>query len=584
MLRSPIFIRVLSQRQLVFILVLVSQIVFSQKKDENIGTEVVNVVKPYSPTISDAFKVKEAPSFLDDDTSKRESISYSIFSFPVASTFVPSKGKAENVEKEKQARGYKNYATLGFGNYATLNTSLFVTENLSDHEVIGGMFRHLSSQGGIKEVVLNDNFLTTSLDLSYANQQENSSWISDLGFQNQLYNWYGIPSDIAISVIGMINPCHSYNHFYAGTKVKFREGVVQDAALKYNRFWDSYGSVENRFFAKPSIEFGFARKKIKTVLSLDYLKGALGRNDAGGEANLYGITNFGVQPSFIINKDNWAIKVGASLFYSLDSKHSNSKLFVYPDVTASLKVVGDYMIFYSGLTGGLENNSYRDFTNENPFISPNLGVPSIVPTNMQYDFFAGLKGKLANSVNYTLKGTYKCEKNKSLFKHNEYNLFGLNDNYQYGNSFSVVYDNIRTLSFYGEIKADLSKKVAFGINGTFSNFSTTNQKEAWNLPTLKMGSNLSVSIAKKWKFSSEVFYIGERKEFLQISFEPAFIEGVQTLKSYFDANINLEYRYSDRLSGFLKCNNLTNNRYQKWVSYPVQGLQVVLGANYKFDF
>ena len=34
------------------------QLTFAQKKDENIGSEVVNIVKPYSPTISDAFKVK----------------------------------------------------------------------------------------------------------------------------------------------------------------------------------------------------------------------------------------------------------------------------------------------------------------------------------------------------------------------------------------------------------------------------------------------------------------------------------------------------------------------------------------------
>ena len=34
----------------------------AQKKDENIGTEVVTVVKPYTPTISDAFKVKETPA------------------------------------------------------------------------------------------------------------------------------------------------------------------------------------------------------------------------------------------------------------------------------------------------------------------------------------------------------------------------------------------------------------------------------------------------------------------------------------------------------------------------------------------
>ena len=53
-------------------MLLVSQIGFAQKKDENIGTEVVNVVKPYSATISDAFKVKETPSLDDDDNSKKE--------------------------------------------------------------------------------------------------------------------------------------------------------------------------------------------------------------------------------------------------------------------------------------------------------------------------------------------------------------------------------------------------------------------------------------------------------------------------------------------------------------------------------
>jgi len=33
---------------------------------------VVNVVKPYTPTISDAFKVKETPTVDDADTSKKK--------------------------------------------------------------------------------------------------------------------------------------------------------------------------------------------------------------------------------------------------------------------------------------------------------------------------------------------------------------------------------------------------------------------------------------------------------------------------------------------------------------------------------
>ena len=80
----------MKQAKYIIIAFLLTQISFSQKKDENIGTEVVNVVKPYTPTISDAFKVKETPSLDDEETSRKENIQYNIFSFPVASTFAPA--------------------------------------------------------------------------------------------------------------------------------------------------------------------------------------------------------------------------------------------------------------------------------------------------------------------------------------------------------------------------------------------------------------------------------------------------------------------------------------------------------------
>ena len=63
------------QYKITFILLFAGlQSAFSQKKDENIGTEVVNVVKPYTPTISDAFKVKETPVLEDEANSKKEDI------------------------------------------------------------------------------------------------------------------------------------------------------------------------------------------------------------------------------------------------------------------------------------------------------------------------------------------------------------------------------------------------------------------------------------------------------------------------------------------------------------------------------
>ena len=76
----------------------------SAQEEDNLGTEVVNIVKPYSPAISDAFKVKENPLINDSTNTKKKEVIYSIFSVPVASTFTPAKGKAASVEKISSPR------------------------------------------------------------------------------------------------------------------------------------------------------------------------------------------------------------------------------------------------------------------------------------------------------------------------------------------------------------------------------------------------------------------------------------------------------------------------------------------------
>ncbi len=560
---------------------------FAQKKEENIGTEVVNVVKPYTPTISDAFKVKEIPSLEDTDNSKKEDIKYNFFSFPVASTFVPSKGRAANVDKSQAEKLYKNFANLGFGNYTTLNAELFVTENISDNEYVGGMFKHLSSQGGIKDVALNNDFYTTSLDLTYGNQFQNLTWISDLGYQNQIYNWYGIPENFTQTTIDRINPKHTFNNFYVGTNLSLSDSFFKEASFKYNRFWDANGSVENRFFVKPSFEFGLFNEKIKTNFIVDYLHGNFEKNFFETNSIKYGFANFGIHPSIVVNKNDWALNIGASVFYSANIENGSSKIFVYPQVNASLKLVGDFMIFYAGVEGSLDQNSYRDFSNENPFVSPTLAID---PTNRQFDLFTGLKGKLSNTISYNLRGSLQNEKNKPLLVANEFNMFATDtENYQFGNSFGVVYDDVKTMNLYGELKADYTKNVSIGLNASYSRFFTTYQEEAWNLPTLKLGANLNVNITKKWFAVANVFYVGERKDVVYIQsmitiFPPAYYPETANLKSYFDANFNLGYQHNDRLTGFLKFNNIANQSYQKWMNYPVQGLQVLLGASYKFDF
>jgi hypothetical protein len=560
----------------------VTQIAFTQKKDENIGTEVVNVVKPYTPTISDAFKVKETPSLDDEETQKKENIKYTIFSFPVASTFAPAKGKAAGVDKSPQEKIFSNYLTLAAGNYGTVNAELFVTENVSNTDYFGGMLRHSSSQGGIDGVVLDDKFMNTTLDLTYGSRTNTMNWNADLGYQHQIYNWYGFyPGTITTETLATIDEQQTYHTLYVGGRLGLKN-VLKESSVKFTRFWDAFGSGENRFVAKPSLEFDIVEQKIKADFVLDYISGSFDKNIVGNAGLKYGFTNVGFQPSIKIQKDDLTVNAGVGFFYSAAQEQGESKFFIYPQVTGSYRVVGDLMIFYAGLEGGLKQNSFRDFAQENFFVSPTLPV---APTDQQYDIYVGLKGKLANSVSYNIRGSYLNEDNRALFKSNGYEELVGFEGYQYGNSFNVVYDKLKTVSFFGELRADFSKNVAFGINGTFSSYSTDVENEAWNLPALKIGTNLDVNITQKWYAGANLFFVGERIDFAHFASltQPTFDTEV-TLDSYFDLNAHVGYKHSERLTFFLKGNNLANQDYQRWLNYPVQGLQVLGGANYKFDF
>lgn len=555
----------------------------AQKKDDNIGTEVVNVVKPYTPTISDAFKVKETPTLDDDDTSKKENIQYTIFSFPVASTFAPSKGKAANVDKSADEKIFSNYLTLGAGNFVTINAELLITENISNTDYFGGMLRHNSTQGGISDVVLDDKLFNTALDITYGSRKKGMTWNADLGYQNQVYNWYGIhPTIFEDATINTIDEQQNYHTLYLGGRLGL-DTILKESSVRFTRFWDAFGSAENCFVAKPSLEFDIVEQKIKADFVVDYISGSFDQTYSGGNSFKYGFTNIGFLPSIKINKGDLSMNVGAAFFYSAAQKGGESKFFIYPQVTGAFKLVGDLMVFYAGLEGTLQQNSYHDFVQQNFFVSPTLGV---APTDQKYDVYAGLKGKLASSVSYNIRGSYKNEDGKALFKSNGYDdSNGNTDGFTFGNSFNVVYDKVKTISFFGELKADFSENISFGINGTFSSFSTIAEKEAWNLPSIQLAATLDVTITPKWYAGTSLFFVGDRKDqFVRTSVSGFFpIENI-TLKSYLDLNAHVGFKFSERLTFFLKGNNLANQEYQRWLSYPVQGLQVLGGASYKFDF
>lgn len=559
---------------------LIGGVLFAQ---DPIDSETVTVVKPYTPTVKDANKIKQTPSQSDSVRTEKRPVQYSIFSVPVASTFTPAKGRATTVERERRVKVYDNYASLGFGNYGNLLAEFYSNLEVNRSDNFGIYLDHNSSQGGIDGIALDDKFYDTELNLSYNSKTRDLGWKTEIGAQHQLFNWYGLPQNETFSndEINAIDPSQNYFSVYAGGEIELYDSFFDNARAKFRHTGDSYSTSENHFDARGTFEVNIADELITTNIYTDIVQGQMGEEFLGFGNYDYTFMNFGINPSLLILRDDLTLDLGVAFYYSQDVENSDGNFYIYPKVTASYRLGGDYFTPYAGLEGGLQQNTYYNFIQENPYVSPSI---EIRPTDNEYNAYVGAKGKLSNAVSYNFKTGYQSQFNKALFKRNPRANDIMTENYAYGNSFEVVYDDVKTLSVAGELNIDVNQNFRLGINAEYFDYNTDDEAEAWNLPDLKASLNADYQINEQWYTGANLFYIGERfdQERIVASNDPSL--NTIILDSYFDVNAHLGYRFNDRLSVFAKGSNLLNNDYERWTNFRVQGLQVLAGATYKFDF
>ena len=561
---------------------------FAQEKDK-LKTEEIVVEKPYTPTITDAFKVNSNPSIDNSKATQKEKVSYSIFSIPVASTFAPDKGKAKNMERGPKESIYQNYVSVGFGMYMSPLIEAFIHTNTDKTNDFGIFVNHYSSNGGLDDVKLDNNFSTTNIDLYYKKIEKYYSWQANAGLKRNQVNYYGLPKNhlFTDAALNTIDEKQAYKNLYVGGKINFDESIFKGAAVKLETFSDEYNSSEFRFVAKPMVEFPIASEKITSEFLLDIVSGKF-KNDYYTNSTIKNsFFNLGAFPNFEINRDNLSINLGAKLYYSNDLERKINEFYAYPNVTASVKIIDDVFILVAGLTGDLIQNTYNNFAEENPYVSPTL---SILQTDKQYNAFVGAKGKLASNVSYHFTLNQSSEKGKALFKLNEPLTDGtiiLEKAYQAGNSFGVVYDDVKTLQFLGGITVNISKELNLSGEVSAANYDTTIEEETWNLP--KLTASISGDYQqKKWFAGAQLFLRGETKDLMQSFNDPlsSYFPTAPTIvknDGYLDLNLKAGYNFSERLTAFAKINNALGSDYDQYTSYKVQPFVALAGITYKFD-
>lgn len=474
---------------------------------------------------------------------------------------------------------YDNYATLGFGNYTSILGELYSNFEISRTDNAGFFFRHNSSQGDIKGVKLDNHYYDTSLDANYTSRQRDVTYRLDAGVEHQLFNWYGVPTGYySDEDLARIDTKQNYLSGYVGGSIALDDSFFDKAAASIRYTGDSFSSSELNAKLKPEFSFPLENVTFKLDGDLDYLLGSFDRDYSNSTDIKYSYLNVGLAPSINFVNNDLSVSLGVAGYVSLDTENSDTNFSLYPKVNVSYRLLDETVIAYGGAEGGIKQNTYYDFKEENPFVSPTL---NIAPTKKLYEAFGGIKGKLSNAFAYNARVSYGKDENSALFQSNDINFTtSQNEGYHYGNSFNVVYDDINTLAFFGEVKVDVSGQFSVGVNANYYSYSTDVQSEAWNLPSLKASVFSNFNITEKLYGSASLFYVGERKDVSNAG----FIGEEITLDGFVDANLSFGYRFTDRLSAFVKGSNLFGDNYKKWMNYPVQGIQGLAGVTYKFDW
>jgi hypothetical protein len=558
--------------------------------DEGLGTETVTVTKAYTPTISDAFKIKSIPDLNDSIVLQKKKVDYNIFSVPVASTFAPAKGKASKVKKSPPPILYNSYASVGAGNPGNLLANFYTSREIGREDRLDIGLTHNSSRGNFDEVFFENIFSNSKLDASYSQRDRDFNWVAMVGFEHRLYNWYGTPVG-ALDLVQVDKKDARQNYFRAeaGAKINVADSFFKSGELFYRRFWDKYKSGENRVVFEPVFDFPITDEELSLGAKVDWVNGkfanaSLNSTDNQPEIN-YSNLQIGLNPNLKILRDDLTLRLGVNLVYGVDLENSDNSFFIFPDVTASYRLLEEVAIAYGGIEGELHQNSYYGLVEENPYVSPTL---TIQPTDQQYDAYVGLKGQLFTNLGYNIKGSYKAENRKPLFTLNPENSFRSDGPYIYGNSFEVFYDDVKTFGVFGELNVDVNRNFTMGINAEYYSYNTETDNAAWNLPDLTASLFMDYQIGEQWYMGANLFYIGKRSDFSSVAVQNVqpseFPAAIIELDSYFDANAHLGYRLNKQLSIFVKAANIANNNYQRWANYQVQGLQVLGGMTYKFDF
>lgn len=533
-------------------------------QDDKLNKEV-QVVRPYEPSISDAFKINLLPS-ISDTTKQSPILTYNIIQRPFSTNFTVTPISPAKMLIEPLSDLNNTYVRVGFGSSISPLLEAYYNNGRNKEFTYGGWFQSHSAFGKVK---LNNgdrvdsDFGKTNFKVFGKKILKKSILSADAGFYKHKVTYYGYDVNVPSSTINTDttpNDQH-FNQFY--TNLRYSSSYTDSTHLNY------------------AGEVGFSHLKDRfdmqeTLLNLSVKMDKFSNGERfGGEfivhhyiknSNLDSANNTIVTFAPWINLfgKQWRAIAGAKVVFDKDASGSHSTM--YPIGLLSYDIISHYLIPYIEIGGFMEENSYQKISEENPWILPGKKVYN---TSHKMILTGGIKGNLSTKVSYILYSSYSIIDSMYFFVNTS-----LSPSNPLNNLFTVESDNVELTKFVGELTIAPSSKINFFFRAEYDSYKMKNLAKPWHKPDFTALGSIRYNLKDKIVLSLDMFSTGKR--YVKTSGKIKSLEGIT------DINFGVEYRYTKKLSGFINLNNLTSAKQDIFYLYPMYRFNVKFGLTYIF--
>ena len=567
----------------------------AQTVDQNVTVE-----REYKPIIQDAGKIISVPEIIEPNVEKTAA-KYTEFSFPLPVGQNIQTLSAAELEHQRRNNPKDAFVRIGLGN--NLNNLLdFALPLLKKTDMrLDLKLNHLATFS--KEA-----HSTTRAALEFNNNYKNSEFYAGVGLGHEYFKYYGeqfdmtgTPKDLTslktgiyeelnfvrvnrtaqlFSLNNIVNGADNdvfwrFNAFAGMRSLPATESIRYKAEVQYRLFDSRNGLTENIIHSKAN--FNTPNGRNRSGIDVEMQNMMYKTDIANTVMNVWdAYTVFSMNPYYSIERERWDIRLGVkSSFSFVHGRPFNPS----PDVSFEWKAVPEWLAFYAGAGGSYKVNTLDGMFTENRFLFSDLRVQD---TYTPVSAYFGVKIKPVYNLLFDAYVNYQYIDNQYFFINKDYaysllssTLLGSpNDSIIYTNKFNVVYSAATLVKVGLRANYNLRNLVNIQLKGAYNGWDVEDIAMAWNKPKFEADMTADWRVTRNLNVTSNVFFESER--FAKLG------EQSMRMRPKVDINLGASYSYLNWFTLFGKVNNLTNNRYQEFYGYEVQGMNVLVGASFSF--